>query len=244
MKAPLFCLVFALFTGSVVAAEIQPGTSLEQAVAALGSPRGRLQVGDRSLVYFERGEIEVQDGRVTRVDLKTPEEHASLRAREEQQRTVRAARREQLIAAGTAERDRKLADENFRSAPVAYQVAYWQDFASRYPDVSVVEPLTIARIKYNEVLEEKHRTEREQQRREEREEQEWAAQRDRSEVYPLYTSYGYGRYRPYNSPSFVPTYTFFSSPLSPYSTPSGNPAGDRPLITTPVIDAGIYRRGN
>jgi hypothetical protein len=244
MKAPLFCFAFAFSAASLVAAEIQPGISLEQALATLGSPRGRLQVGDRSLVYFERGEIEVQDGRVTRVDLKTPEEHASLRAREEEQRSMRAARHEQLVAAGIAERDRKLADENFRSAPVAYQVAYWQDFASRYPDVSVVEPLTIARIKYNEHLEEKQRKEREQQRREEREEQELAAQRDRSEVYPLYTSYGYGRYRPYNSPSFVPTYTFFPSPLPPYSTPSGNPAGGRPLITTPKLDPGIYRRGN
>lgn len=231
----------------MMAAEVGPGATYAEAVAELGSPRGRLQLGDRNLVYFERGEIEMREGRVTRVDLRTPEENALLLAREEQQRSVRVDRQRELVAAGKAERDAKLADDNFRNAPVAYQVSYWQDFVRRYPGVSVAEPLTIARMKYNEQLEQKQQADRETQRREEREERELAAQRDRSEVYPLYTgSPYYRRYRPdyASSPGFVPTYTFYSSPLPPYSVPSGNPAGsfNGPVISFPATNPALPNR--
>src|SRR5689334_15458512 len=100
MKAPVLGLVLALSAASL-AAEVAPGDTLEEAVATLGSPRGRLQVAGRNLVYFERGEIEVRDGRVTRVDLLTPEEYAAQQAREEQQRSTREARRNELLVAGT-----------------------------------------------------------------------------------------------------------------------------------------------
>src|SRR5262245_16075696 len=119
MKAPLLSLAFAL-TAASLAADVAPGDTLDQAVAALGSPRGRLQVAGRNLVYLGRGGSEGGDGRVPRVALVTPEEHAARQAREEQQRSVRETRRNELIVAGTAERDAKLADENFRSAPLAY----------------------------------------------------------------------------------------------------------------------------
>ena len=246
MKAPIFWFAFALSAASLMAAEVVPGASLDEALATLGSPRGRLQVGERNLVYFQRGEIEVQAGRVIRVDLKTPEEQAAWLARAEEQRSAREERRQQLVAAGTAERDRKLADENFRAAPLAYQVSYWQDFVCRYPDVSVVEPLTIARMKYNEQLEEKHKKVRDEQRIAELERQ-LAARNDKPEVYPLFTSSPYySHYRSYSSPTFGPfDYTFFSSPLPPYTTPSGNPAGNLGGSSMDFqIDPGIYRRMN
>ena len=235
MKAPVLWLALAVSTTSLVAAEVAPGVSLDEALATLGAPRGRLQVGSRNLMYYERGEIEVQAGRVTRVDLRTPEEHAALLARAEQQRGERETRRREWLAAGEAERDRKLADENFRAAPLAYQVSYWQNFARRYPDVSIAEPLTIARLKYNEQLAEKERKDREARRREELEEQQLAEHRDRGEFYPLFTSMPYyRRYRPYYSPGFGDiTYDFWDKPLPPYSTPSGNPAGD---LRGPVVD--------
>ncbi len=245
MKTPVLCLVLALAAVSAGAAEVVPGNSLEEAIAALGSPRGRLQVGDRNLVYYERGEIEMQGGRVTRVALRTPEEHALLLAREERQRGEREVRRNQLIAAGTVERDRKLADENFRAAPLAYQVSYWQDFARRYPDVSVVEPLAIARLKYNEQLEERQRKDRTAQLEAELLEQKLAAEKSRPEVYPLYTGSPYYRYRHYYSPGLGPiTYTFYSSPLPPYTTPSGNPAGNLsgPVVNFPATNPALPDR--
>ncbi len=222
MKAPLFIVVLALSAASL-AAEVTPGDTLDQAVAALGAPRGRLQVAGRNLVYFERGEIEVHDGRVTRVALATLEEHAARLAREEQQRSVREARRNELIVAGTAERDAKLADENFRGAPLAYQVAYWQNFAARYPGVSVSEPLAIVRLKRNEQLEQQAREER---RREELEERQLAQERERAEFYPFYTGSYYPRYRPYYSPSFGNiSYDFWDKPMPVYTSPRGDPPG-------------------
>jgi len=247
MKAPVLWLALALSATSLVAAEVTPGASVDEALATLGSPRGRLQVGARNLMYYERGEIEVQEGRVTRVDLRTPEEHAALLAREEHQRSERDVRRQELIAAGTAERDAKLADGNFRSAPLAYQVSYWQNFVRRFPEVSVLEPLTIARLKFNEQLEEKQQKEREVRRREEREEQEIAARRDRPDFYPLYTGSHYDRrYRPYYTPSFGEiTYDFWDKPLPPYSTPSGNPAGEwhGPVVNFPSTNPALPDRG-
>jgi hypothetical protein len=221
MKAPVLFLALALSAASLVA-DVAPGDTLEQAVATLGAPRGRLQVAGRNLVYFERGEIEVRDGRVTRVDLLTPEEHAARQAREAQQRDERETRRNELLVAGTAERDSKLADENFRAAPVAYQVSYWQGFAARYPGVSVAEPLTIARLKLNEQLEQKAR----EARRQEEQEARLAEQRDRPEFYPLYTGSYYRRYRPYYSPGFGDiSYDFWDKPLPVYTSPRGEPAG-------------------
>lgn len=222
MKTPVLCLALALSTASF-AAEVAPGDTLAEAVAALGAPRGRLQVAGRHLVYFERGEIELRDGRVTRVDLLTPEEQAARLAREEQQRSMRETRRNELIAAGTAERDAKLADENFRSAPLAYQVTYWQNFAARYPGVAISEPFTIARLKLAEQLEEKAR---EARQREELAQRQFAAERERTEFYPLYTGSYYRCSRPYYSPSFGEiSYDFWDKPLPVYTSPRGDPPG-------------------
>ncbi len=72
------------------------------------------------------------------------------RIREEQ-----AARRAQVTAEGEKLMASKLADNQFQAAPLAYQVAFWEDFSRRYPDVPSAEPLTIARLRYAEQLEAK-----------------------------------------------------------------------------------------
>jgi len=159
----------------------------------------------------------------------------------ERQRSEREARRAQIIAAGTALRDRKLLDATLLAAPVAYQVAFWEDFARRYPEVSCVEPLTIARLRLNEQLEEKRRHEVEASRLAEIEERLAAADRQR-EYYPVRTYSPYYGHRHYQSAGLGPfTYTFFDKPLPPYSTPSGNPAGNLtgPLINMPSTNPAL-----
>src|SRR5438132_7472297 len=65
-------------------------------------------------------------------------------------RDERQARAAQMRAEGSALRERKLADLAFQAAPLAYQVAFWEDFSQRYPEVSCAEPLMIARLRLNE----------------------------------------------------------------------------------------------
>jgi len=222
---PACALVVAPFAP---AAEVQTGASLADVKSTLGPPRGQVKVDDRQVLYYERGEVELQADAVTRVILRTPEEQAALDAREERQRAEREVRRNQLIAEGTALRDSKLADPAFKAAPLAYQVSFWETFAASYPGVSCLEPLTIARIRFNEqVAKERHHDE--QAARIADLESRLAATTSSPTVYPLYTSanygYGYGGYpRPYYPPSLGPIrYSFDSSSPAPYSTPHGSP---------------------
>lgn len=234
MKAPALWFALALSTGSLpVAAEILPGASLEEVRATLGTPRGQLHVNGRQVLFYEHGSVELRNGALIRVGLRSPEEQALLVVREEHRRAEQETRRAQMVAEGTALRDRKLADPAFLAAPVAFQVAYWEDFARRFPVVSCVEPLTIARLRLNEQLEEKRRREADAVRIADLEERLAAAER-RPAYYPVRSYSRYHGRNHYRSSGLGPfTYTFFDTPLppystpsgSPYSTPSGNPAG-------------------
>ena len=135
-----------------MAAEVQTGDSRADVRNALGVPRGQAKIDGRQVLYFERGEVELVGDTVTRVALRSPEEQQALDASEARNREERATRQNQLLAEGAGLRDRKMADAHFNDAPLVYQVSYWENFTRAYPGVSVVEPLTIARLRLNEQL--------------------------------------------------------------------------------------------
>jgi hypothetical protein len=225
MKAPVL-LALTLCAAPFAAAVVDAGATLDEVRATLGAPNGQMQLGERQLLYYERGSVELMNGRVTRVALLSAEEHQAQLAREERLQAERATRRAQLIEEGTALRDRKLADDSFRSAPVAYQVSFWEDFARRYPGVSVTEPLTIARLKLNEQWEEKNRKAEEMSRLVELEQHLAAAERE--PVYYRVRSYPhrYGHHDRHQEFALWPvSYTYYDAPLPAYTTP-----------TTPLIN--------
>ncbi len=226
MKVPIVCLGLALSNGSILASvEVQRGVSLEEVRFILGVPSGELLRGGRQVLYFERGEVELQNGTVTRVNLRSPAEHAILAAREERMREDRDVRRAQRVAEGTALRDRKLADSAFQVAPLSYQVAFWEDLARRYPEISCAEPLMIARVRLSEQQEERRRSDELADRLADREER--AAVERQPAMYPLYT-YSHRSRGHHHDQSFglePVTYTIFDQPLPVYTTPSSNPAG-------------------
>ncbi len=227
MKAPvLLALTLSAAPFPVAAAAVDAGASLDEVKIALGTPNGQMRLGERQLLYYERGSVELINGRVTRVAMLSAEEHQAQVAREERLQAEREARRAQLIEEGTALRDRKLADEAFRSAPVAYQVSFWEDFARRYTGVSCAEPLTIARLKLNEQLEEKNRKAEELSRLAEIEERLAASEREpayyRVRSYP----HRYGHSHRHQEFALWPvSYTYYDAPLPAYTTP-----------TTPLIN--------
>jgi hypothetical protein len=233
MKAPRLIAVWVLSTASfAMAAEVQVGDSRAEVRDALGAPRGQVTLDGRQVFYYERGEVELTADTVTRVSLRTPEEQLALDVREERNRGERVARMTQLATEGAALRDRKLADENFKNAPLAYQVSYWENFTQSYPGVSVREPLMIARMRFNEQLAEQRAQDEKAAYIAELEQR--LAHSENGDYGSMYTSgayYGYGGYGygggyarngyPLDFRSL--RYDFGTTTAAPYETPHGSP---------------------
>jgi hypothetical protein len=117
------------------ALEIHPGDSLADVRAALGVPNGRVQIDNKLTLLYDRGQVELVDGKVVSTDLLSPEEFAAKQARENASVAQTAQFRAQRIAEGQDIKAQRLADPAFTSAPPAYQVSYWQNFRQLYPEV-------------------------------------------------------------------------------------------------------------
>jgi PAS domain-containing protein len=138
----------------IAAADVPLGATLEQVRTTLGPARGQAEAADRLLLYYERGEVELQDGVVIRVALMPRAEFdagAAQRAAEAQRlRDAQEIRRAELRAEGEALKTRQLADPIFRGASPERQVAFWEDFSRRYPDVPASEELLLSRLQLGE----------------------------------------------------------------------------------------------
>lgn len=199
---------------AILAAEVKPGESIEEVRAALGAPRGQVRAGDRHLLYFDRGEVELKAGTVTRVAILSDEDYVAHEARRaaiaERVREAQASR----TVAGEVLKAGQLASATFRNAPPAYQVAFWEDFSQRYPEVSCAEELSIARVTLAEQFEQRRARDEQEARVAELEARVAAAEARASQ----FSSYGYpsrNYFRGYRSaaPSFWPVvYHFNDSP--------------------------------
>jgi len=150
MKALLTVILLSLPLAAYSAADVQLGDSLKTVRSALGVPRGQVKIGGRHLLYYDRGEVELRSGTVARVELRSPDEQAvfaAQRAASDQRMSEENAR---LLAEGSELKARKLSDDDFRAAPLGYQVAFWESFAARYSGVSCSEQLTVARLRLAE----------------------------------------------------------------------------------------------
>jgi hypothetical protein len=138
----LFMTMGAVAVASVCAAsEIQIGDSLTTVIASLGEPEGLISDGRRTLLYYERGRVDLADGKVVSASLISPEQAearrvAQLRA-DALARQVAEEQRARRIAEGTALLQQKLSDPGFLTSPASYRVAFWQTFQRNYPEVSV-----------------------------------------------------------------------------------------------------------
>jgi len=129
-------------------ADIEVGDTLQQVIAELGTPSGSMAVGSYKLLYYERGKVELSDGRVTGFDLVSAEVAEARRLerqlREEQERLDRERELARLFAEGSARRLEVLGNADFMASPAADRVAFWQDFRKRYPGVSLGSEYTQA----------------------------------------------------------------------------------------------------
>ncbi|MEM8550336.1 MAG: hypothetical protein AAGF10_06050, partial [Verrucomicrobiota bacterium] len=109
----------------------------------LGQPQGIVQLTNGAMYLYEAGEVRVENGVVTSVKLKTPDELEQERAMRAVQAQQHAEHQEKL-AADRIERGKrlkasKLTDPDFLRLDSGQQLDFWQDFQARYPEVTVTE---------------------------------------------------------------------------------------------------------
>ncbi len=242
MKARPLALLLMLPLVSF-AAGVKPGATIDEVRATLGVPRGQVQAGERNVLYYDRGEVELTAGTVTRVSLLNDKEYAMREARRaaiaERVREENASR----TAAGEALKARLLASTAFRNAPLTYQVAYWEDFSRRYPGVSCAEELTVARMSLAVLLEENRvRAGQEEARVAEMEAR---AEADESGAARM-AFYGYPtrtRYHAYrgSAPSIFPIeYKFFGYEIPVAASPGSLIGNPNYRVASPVNDSSTY----
>lgn len=139
-------LVLAWTAAPLVLTAVQPGDTRETVIAELGHPTGSAAVGDRTILFFDRGEVQLAANRVVAVNLVSADEiaardAAATAARQRSEATTRA-RLERLEAEGRAIHAAKKVDPAFAALPAEEQLRYWRAFAARYPMIAVTAEIT------------------------------------------------------------------------------------------------------
>ena len=136
-SALLLSLLMMAGTGIAV----EPGASPAAVRAELGEPDGQLLLGARLLYTYARGEVEFISNAVVRADLISAEQlhlrQAAKTAEAERQRAWADARRELRLQEGQTALARVREDATFPLRPASEQVAWWQSFRQRYPELGV-----------------------------------------------------------------------------------------------------------
>jgi hypothetical protein len=138
-RLPLFFLSLTALPWSLAA--VETGDTREAVLAELGAPMGSAGVGARTVLFFARGEVTLQDNRVVAVNLVSAEELAARQEAEtaaiQRMEAEAQARLARLEAEGRAIYAAKKVDATFAALPAVEQLNYWRAFASRYPMIAV-----------------------------------------------------------------------------------------------------------
>jgi hypothetical protein len=145
-----------LIYGLPAMADVYVGDSRETVQAALGEPRAYIRYHTTELLTFERGQVELKEGRVVRVDLLSAEEAEMLRRQREEEEARRQRAEAELRMQRRVEGERLkaayLADPGFLLQPASERVNRWQAFRARYPEASLPEDYTVALGEYTAEL--------------------------------------------------------------------------------------------
>ena len=115
----------------------------------LGEPRGSVQAGPIEYLQYQRGSVEIQDGKVVDSTIVSKEEYEKREALRKQQAKERqrlaANDKKKRIEEGTTEKARILEDKHFANSPPSEQLTTWKRFAAKYPEVDVRAELNKAK---------------------------------------------------------------------------------------------------
>lgn len=143
LRVPAVLLALAMALGGAcaggeeAATTVNTGDTVSDVAAKLGKPQGSITRGHLTTYYYDRGMVDFVDGRVTRAALISPAEAEQQRIARERAAAAaqerNAAERQRLTAEGQREQARAQADPALQGRPAADRLAFWQDFARRYP---------------------------------------------------------------------------------------------------------------
>ena len=136
---------------------VRAGDSMQTVIDILGRPQGVIEMGEKQVLFFDRGEIVLRGGTVVKVDILTAEAHQQdrvekERARQESERMAEI-RRQQRIERGEIQKRKKLSDPLFLSAAAGDRLRYWSKFQRNYPEVDISAEFNEAQSKYKAELE-------------------------------------------------------------------------------------------
>jgi hypothetical protein len=133
-------LVLALILAAAVraaAADVSVGDPRDRVVDELGRPLGSASRGSIEVMYYERGYVELVDGRVTVVKLVSKAQAAENRRADEARAQDAARAHQERVRLAEEEIRRLQADASFRSLSAKEQVARWQDLKKEYPEATL-----------------------------------------------------------------------------------------------------------
>lgn len=124
---------------------VNKGDTVESVVQTLGKPQGVVSGGRRTTYYYEQGTVDFVTGRVERAFLISKDEARARTAKRELElrnhRQQVEAERKRVTEAGGAELARTLNDKAFAARPSAERLAYWTEFAKRFPYTDITAQL-------------------------------------------------------------------------------------------------------
>ncbi|NQY31581.1 MAG: hypothetical protein HRT56_00230, partial [Coraliomargarita sp.] len=130
---------------SAASTEIKIGSTEEEVIEALGKPIGNVELRDRVLWLYPQGELTIEDGAVSDIDLMADDEFAEHQEQLEQERTAWQAQQAKLKAErmteGEALKKDKLKSSSFAALPAKDRVDYWRTFQARYPEIDVSDQI-------------------------------------------------------------------------------------------------------
>lgn len=153
---PLFLLTVTLAMGASTKVEL--GMSQEAIIEALGKPAGDLILRDKTILLYPQGEITIEEGTATHIDLMTDVEFEThqekLRVEREAHLKRKAEAEAAYIAEGESVKAAKLENTSFTLLPAKDRVDYWRSFQRRYPDVDVAKQIEGALADYKKEIQE------------------------------------------------------------------------------------------
>lgn len=151
-----------------LSAGVHIGDSHESVIAELGRPDGYIETETTDWLYYERGTVKLEDGRVVEADLITAEQARERRAREreewERRRSLWAERQAKHLREGWELKQSRQSNPRFLSSPASQQVAFWRTFRARYPEIPIHEEYALALERYQDEWQNAQR-ERDRERR-------------------------------------------------------------------------------
>ena len=141
-----------VFAQEVPSADV--GDTTAEVEAKLGKPMGILSRGKRATYSYERGMVDFVDGRVVHAYLVSPEEAARIKAERERavvlRRQAAEADRKRLTEEGQAELTKATRNADSTNSAPSEGLAYWKDFARRYPYTDVSRQIAAATVAVEE----------------------------------------------------------------------------------------------